>query len=99
MMNKQMTAVLLVVLLGGLLLTDTAFTSSPEGYTLSWWTVDGGGGVLSLPDSYALNGTVGQPDAGGLTSEPYTITGGYWAGGWREVVYRVHLPLVMRGSQ
>lgn len=47
-------------------------------YGLSWWTVDGGGGG-SAGGVYAMNGTIGQPDAGTLTSGPYALTGGFWA--------------------
>jgi len=50
-------------------------------YDLSWWTVDGGGGT-SRGNGYTLNGTLGQPDAGTLTSGGgYTLAGGFWHGG------------------
>ncbi|HGX93327.1 MAG TPA: hypothetical protein ENK35_08440 [Candidatus Tenderia sp.] len=64
------------------------------GYDLSWWTVDGGGGVLSN-GGYALNATVGQPDAGAtLTGGNYTLVGGFWGAG--AVGYQVYLPIVLR---
>ena len=34
-----------------------------SGYSLSWWTVDGGGGALA-GSNYTLYGAVGQADAG-----------------------------------
>ena len=34
-----------------------------EGYEMSWWTVDGGGGE-SIGEGYTLKGTIGQHDAG-----------------------------------
>lgn len=65
------------------------------GYDLSWWTVDGGGGMLSQ-GGYSLHATVGQPDAGpALQNGGYTLMGGFWpssaTGG-----YTVYLPLVIR---
>jgi hypothetical protein len=98
-MTKRTTLVLLVILLCGLLLTTTALTSSSEGYDLSWWTVDGGGGTLGSEGGYSLSGTVGQPDAGALASNDYTLSGGFWAGGTLAgEAYRVYLPLVLRQS-
>jgi uncharacterized repeat protein (TIGR01451 family) len=55
-----------------------------EGYDLSWWTVDGGGGAsTTLSVGYTLAGTAGQPDAGdhaGATAGggTYTLQGGFW---------------------
>ena len=37
-----------------------ARAASGGSYTLSWFTVDGGGGA-SVGGSYALSGTIGQP--------------------------------------
>ena len=49
-----------------------------EGYDLSWWTADGGGGTWSSGDSLTLGGTAGQPDAGDLAGGTYTLQGGFW---------------------
>jgi hypothetical protein len=72
-------------------------------YDLSWHTVDGGGYTWSDGGTYTLGGTIGQPDAGNLAgaSEPpvrtYTLGGGFWEGGaLAEVLYKIHLPLVLR---
>ncbi|MCP4544406.1 MAG: hypothetical protein GY832_45425, partial [Chloroflexi bacterium] len=49
-------------------------------YELTWWTVDGGATVGQdgiLPHSLS-GGTTGQPDAGTLTGNNYTLTGGFW---------------------
>ncbi len=47
--------------------------------TLDWWTVDGGaGGAQSA--TYALRGTLGQPDAGVCRGTTYTLHSGYWPG-------------------
>ena len=47
-----------------------------DGYTISWWTVDGGGGASS-ENGYSLSGTIGQPDAGTVaTGGAYTWQAG-----------------------
>lgn len=68
--------------------------AAQEGYDLSWWTVDGGGGMFSTGGNYSLGGTIGQPDAGPLAGTGYILAGGFWSGGGQ--LYRVYLPLVMR---
>ena len=77
------------------LLTGVALSAND--YTLSWWTVDGGGHIsvgAGSPSPYALGGTTGQPDAGLLTGGDYTLGGGFWSGG--AVEYWVYRPLVVR---
>ena len=67
-------------------------------YDLSWWTVDGGGGTSS-GNGYALNGTIGQPDAGMVAGGGgYTLEGGFWHGGVAATPteMKVYLPLVKR---
>lgn len=49
-------------------------------YAMQRFTVDGGGGT-STGGTYALSGTVGQPDAGTLTGGSYVLAGGFWFGG------------------
>ena len=62
--------VLLIVLIG----------SSANGqYELSWYTIDGGGGTSTGGD-YVLSGTIGQPDAGRMSSCEYHLSGGFWLG-------------------
>ena len=85
-----------LLLLAVLLASATAAATAPDAdYDLSWWTVDGGGGTtLSTGGGYTLSGTAGQPDAGVLTGDDYTLAGGFWGGA--SVECRVYLPLVMR---
>jgi hypothetical protein len=98
-MTKRTTSVLLALLVGGLLFTTTVLTAGSQGYDLSWWTVDDGGGRLSIDGGYSLNGTLGQPDARALASNDYVLSGGFWGGGaLAEEIYRVYLPLVLRES-
>ena len=63
-------------------------------FDLSWWTVDGGGG-LSTGGPYILDGAVGQPDAGTLGGGPYTLVGGFWSG--ITAAGDIYLPMVLRG--
>jgi hypothetical protein len=66
------------------------------GYTLDWWTVDGGGRTGGDGTGYDLQGTVGQPDAAVWQGGDYTLAGGFWGGGARRAPLRVYLPLVLR---
>lgn len=81
-----------------LLLTGAILAHSPsQGYDLSWWTVDGGGGMASAGGGYSLGGTAGQPDAGLLGDETYTLGGGFWKGGMPgPPPHRIYLPMVLR---
>jgi len=49
-------------------------------YSISWYTIDGGGGQSS-GGPYVLTGTIGQPDAGYLGGGNYELLGGFWVGG------------------
>jgi len=49
-------------------------------YSISWYTIDGGGGQSS-GGPYILTGTIGQPDAGYLGGGNYELLGGFWVGG------------------
>jgi hypothetical protein len=69
------------------------------GYGLSWWTVDGGGVTTSASGgTYALVGTIGQPDAGVLDGAQYGVLGGFWPGLQPAVDYHLHLPLLLRDN-
>jgi hypothetical protein len=92
-------SILVAVLVAGLMLSTAALTSSLGTYDLSWWTVDGGGGALSIDGGYSLSSTAGQPEVGLLSDGGYTLSGGFWGGGaLAEEIYRVYLPLVLRES-
>ena len=48
-------------------------------YAIPWFTIGGGGGVMS-GGTYYLNATVGQPNAGGpMGGGGYAVYGGFWA--------------------
>jgi len=64
------------------------------GYSLDWWTVDGGGQTEPDGAGYTLSGSIGQPDADVWSGGSYTLSGGFWGGGG--VQYTVYLPVVLR---
>lgn len=50
-------------------------------FDLSWFTVDGGGGMQSTGGTFTLAGTIGQPDAGVSAGGTFVLHGGFWYGG------------------
>lgn len=50
------------------------------GYSLSWYTVDGGGATFLTGGSYSLGSTAGQPDAAASSGGSYSLNGGFWSG-------------------
>jgi hypothetical protein len=75
-------------------MASTATAEPVGGYEIAWYSVDSGGGA-STGGAYALDGTIGQPDAGSLSGGAYTLAGGFWAG-LAEAIVNVFLPLVTR---
>jgi len=51
--------------------------ASAQGYSIDWFTVDGGGGT-STGGVFSVSGTIGQPDAGHMSGGNYAIDGGFW---------------------
>jgi hypothetical protein len=51
-----------------------------DGYSIGWWTLDGGGEMWSTGGDFELSGTIGQPDANELlmTGGDFELTGGFW---------------------
>jgi hypothetical protein len=92
----------LLTSLGFSIATICATTPAVGQYNLDWFTVDGGGASGLTGGSFALSGTIGQPDAGVLTGGGFVLQGGFWQGG--VVVTGIHddgpgtmeLPLVDR---
>ena len=75
----------------------SALAQSNGGYDLTWNTIDGGGATFSTGGGYELGGTAGQSDAGAMSTNGYTLTGGFWSGAMVE--YKIYLPLVIRNFQ
>lgn len=46
-------------------------------FTIDWFKISGGGST-STGGIYAVNGTIGQPDAGTMSGGNYTVVGGFW---------------------
>jgi hypothetical protein len=89
-MKRRIIIALVLVLV---LLFGSDVANAAGGYSLSWWTVDCGGGTSTSP-GYSLSGTVGQPDAGQLGGGSYELSGGFWS--WVKSLFEVYLPLVIR---
>ena len=53
-------------------------TDAPGGP--DWYTIDGGGVVMSGPNQFDMVGTIGQPDAGAMSqpSRGIDLLGGFW---------------------
>jgi hypothetical protein len=71
-------------------------TPPQSGYDLSWYTIAGGGATFSMSGSYSLGGTIGQPDAGMMSTGSYTLLGGFWS--VAAINYNVYLPLVLKNN-
>lgn len=79
-----------------IILTTGAALADSLGFTLNWWTVDGGGGSSNGGD-YTLSGTIGQQDAGAMQGGDYTLAGGFRNNTiLAESGQMVYLPLVSR---
>jgi hypothetical protein len=50
-------------------------------FTVSRFTIDGGGTTQSSGGVFAVGGTIGQSDAGRLCGGSFTLKGGFWIGG------------------
>ena len=81
-----------------LLAIQTVHAAGSTGFTLDWWTVDGGGGTFSTNGGYSLGGSIGQPDAGTASGGTYTLDGGFWGDESNTIInsHWIHLPLIMR---
>jgi hypothetical protein len=95
-------AMLLVFMLFGLTVVSIilAAPDSPTGgYSIPWWTADGGGGT-SQGGQFALSGTAGQPDAAVMSGGSYTLSSGFWNGRINGISgglgTNLYLPLVVR---
>jgi len=61
------------------LLSAFSFRASGQTYSVDWHKIAGGGGT-STGGTYAVSGTIGQPDASmAMSSGQYSVTSGYWS--------------------
>ena len=71
--HASTTIVILALALASAVLADD--------FTISRSTVDGGGVMFSTdgqPGGFELSGTIGQADAGAMSGDDFTLTGGFW---------------------
>ncbi len=52
--------------------------AAAQTYEVTRYTIDGGGVMNATGGVYEASGTIGQADAGELTSATYTVRGGFW---------------------
>ena len=91
--HLRVSTLFLAILLIVLLSTSLVALADGPGYTLDWWTVDGGGTTTGAGGGYSLGATAGQPDAGALSGGGYTLDGGFWGGGRSASQYHIYLPV------
>jgi hypothetical protein len=85
----------LAILIGLLLIVSMTRAQTSGSYDLTWNTIDGGGAMFSTGGGYELGGTIGQPEAGALSSATYTVNGGFWIEG-PVLNQKVYLPLILK---
>ncbi|MFN8598808.1 MAG: hypothetical protein U0559_21805 [Anaerolineae bacterium] len=94
-MSKRLVVTIVIVLLGGLLLTQLAAAMSSGSYRLGWFTpLNTGGGGAATSTHYAINLTIGQTAYNTASSANYATGLGYWSG--VVVSYKLYLPLILK---
>ena len=107
MKRKIILFFVLAVLLAAVSTAGAAGTASPvqpkivPGYTLSWWTIDAGGGQNFTGGAYSLSAAVGQPDAANASGSGYSLAGGFWGPGIsgsvvKPLTFKILLPFMRR---
>jgi hypothetical protein len=95
-MQTKRRIIVILALLGSLILV-TAVLAAPTATTVDRYVIGGGGGDMG-GGIHVLNGTIGQPVVGGISSDPYELGSGFW-GGMGAVTgahHQVYLPLTVR---
>jgi len=82
-------ALVLLLLLTGVVLADTAQIPSVD------WQVLSGGGAPAAGGGVTLNGTLGQTAIGPSSASNRVLGAGFWYG-VGEGVFEIYLPLVLR---
>lgn len=81
-MNRTELRALAIAALTFTITTDRAAADQnapARARAVKWFTVDGGGG-RSEGTRFGIEGTIGQPDAGGpMTGGRFALVGGFWA--------------------
>ena len=77
---SSISAATLALVVMMIVATVSAEVFGPGGFSLSWSTVDGGGGASS-GGAFVLKGSIGQSDAGAIMSGgTFALAGGFWPG-------------------
>ncbi len=92
--NVQVLSLCLALCLVLLLFPAVLLAQSGSGYNLEWNTIDAGGHTFSSGGVYSVGGTIGQPDAGSVSGENYTLAGGFWAATGPNAY--AYLPVILR---
>lgn len=87
------TRALILLVLAALFGVSPGWAQSGGTYDLSWTTIDAGGVAMASGGTYALDGSIGQSDAGELTGGTYKMAGGLWGGGMTSVAVGVAAPV------
>jgi hypothetical protein len=97
-MKARIVIALVIIIV--FIVSGLVHAQSGGGYDLTWYTVDNGGVSLRMANEYQLGGTIGQPDAGGLSGGDYTLVGGFWWGGAasKSPEHFIYLPFVLKNS-
>jgi hypothetical protein len=91
-MRPRTRTILALLVLGGLVLAGVARAAAPV-VTLQRYVIGGGGGRAEAGGS-VLQGTIGQPVVGRVSSGTYELEAGFWAG--MGAPRRAFLPVVLR---
>lgn len=75
---RRIAPALLLLIAVTLLVAYQQVRADPPPFSLDWWSIDGGGATFLAGGSYSLGSTAGQPDAGVLTGNGFTLQGGFW---------------------
>ena len=86
-----------ILMLALILVVSNTFADVGE-FSLSWWTIDSGGGASQSGENLELLGAIGQPDADpGLWGNAFAVMGGFLPPEQFTPVSRmIYLPIVIR---
>ena len=87
-------AILLLLICLVIAAVAPGLAQSGNGYDLSWSRIAGGGIGPATGNSFSLDATAGQPDAGKLQGGSFELQGGFWHSTTN--VVNSYLPLVLR---
>ena len=79
MSNSIVAAIQRPILLAVAFALAAALGTRAQSYSIDRVVIAGGSGT-SAGGTFALSGTIGQPDAGAMTGGSYSLAGGFWGG-------------------